>query len=176
MPGDPDSAVAGSLASPCRALRPRAKARSMTGMFLDLLVDPERMILMDGLTCPWLRVNNQLGVVPVFLDCACLSAVGQLPVANAERGQPRMSWRSPECLPPNYLRQSSAQSERRWGPLTFTGCQKGRATSRRPLPRRRNGAGLAADGRPPDTPVRWCRSRIRSAPRGPGAKKIWRSG
>src|SRR5271157_6046484 len=37
-------------------------------------------------------------------------------------------------------------------------------------------AGIAADGHPAGTPVRWCRSRIRSAPRGPGAKKNWRSG
>jgi len=66
-----------------------------------------------------------------------------------------------------------------WGigePLTFLGCQKGRVASRRPLRRGRKGAGHAADGRPPGTPVRWCRSRIRSAPRGPGARRIWRPG
>src|SRR5271165_7529792 len=32
-------------------------------------------------------------------------------------------------------------------PLTFPGCQKGRLASRRPLPRGRKGAGLAANGR-----------------------------
>ena len=39
----------------------------MTDMFLDPLVHSERMDFMDGLTRPWVRVNNQLGVVPTKL-------------------------------------------------------------------------------------------------------------
>src|SRR5271157_1752815 len=43
-------------------------------------------------------------------------------------------------------------------------------------PRGRKSAGLAADGSPPDTPVRLCRWRIRSASRGLAKKTMRRQG